>query len=221
MNCESHIEIAENIYAKNHIRELIMKGVKLSVVVITLNEEKNITRCLDSARFADEIILVDSGSNDNTCSIAKEYTDKVIFHKMRGFGEQKQFAVEQATGDWILSLDADEWVSMELQDSLSSLLTGSDTPYDGYMIYRRNIYLGRPIRYCGWYRPILRLFRRGRGCFNNKLVHEEINVIGKTGLLKGDLMHEPYKDIFHHLEKMKQILSCFNSTGKCPVICRA
>ena len=180
-----------------------MERPKLSVVIITLNEEMNIRRCLDSVRFSDEIILVDSGSSDNTCLIAKEYTDKVIFHEMRGFGEQKQFAVEQSSGEWILSLDADEWISKELQHSLKSLMRSRDIFYDGYLIYRRNIYLGKPMHYCGWYRPILRLFRREQGSFNNKLVHEEIHVTGRKGLLRGDLMHEPYRDIFHQLEKMK------------------
>jgi hypothetical protein len=180
-----------------------MEHHKLSVVIITLNEEKNIRRCLDSVSFSDEIIVVDSGSNDNTCLIARDYTDKVMFHEMAGFGEQKQFAIEQATGDWILSLDADEWVSLDLRSSVKSLTASCNTPFDGYMIYRRNIYLGRPMKYCGWYRPILRLFRRGFGSFNSKLVHEEINVAGRTGLLRGDLMHEPYRDIFHQIDKMK------------------
>jgi glycosyltransferase involved in cell wall biosynthesis len=181
----------------------LMKRRKLSVVVITLNEEENIRRCLDSARFSDEIIVVDSGSNDSTCSIARDYTDKVIFHEMDGFGEQRQFALKQATGDWILILDADEWLSQDLQDSLISLLSSGDIPCEGYTMYRRNIYLGRPMNYCGWYRPVLRLFRRGCGSFDGKLVHEEPIVSGRTGLLRGDLMHEPYRDIFHHLEKMK------------------
>jgi len=180
-----------------------VERTRLSIVAITLNEEGNIRRCLDSVRFADEIIVVDSGSQDNTCSIAREYTDRVLFREMHGFGDQKQFAVEQATGDWILSLDADEWVSEDLKGSLESLLSSVETPYDGYMIYRRNIFLGRPMRYCGWYRPILRLFRRGRARFNSKLVHEEVSLEGKAGLLKGDLMHEPYRDLFHHLEKIK------------------
>ncbi|MBW1997080.1 MAG: glycosyltransferase family 2 protein [Deltaproteobacteria bacterium] len=181
-----------------------MERSRLSAVIITLNEEENIRRCLDSIGFTDEIILVDSGSEDNTLAIAREYPARIIFREMQGFGEQKQFAVEQATGDWILSIDADEWVSEELRNSLESLLSSPETTYDGYMVYRRNIFLGRPMRHCGWYRPILRLFKRGRGRFNDKLVHEEVHLDGKAGVLKGDLMHEPYKDIFHHLEKMER-----------------
>jgi len=182
-----------------------MSNLTLSVTVITLNEEENIRRCLDSVRFADEIVIVDSGSKDTTCQVAREYTGKVFFHSMQGFGLQKQFAVERASGDWILSLDADEWLSDEAQQSLKTLLRGSsrEVQFNGYSIYRRNLFLGRPMRYCGWYVPILRLFRRGYGRFNEKLVHEELVVNGPVGLLKGDIIHAPYKDLLHHLDKMK------------------
>lgn len=182
-----------------------MKGNRLSVAVITQNEETNLGDCLDSVSFADEIIVVDSGSRDRTCEIARQYTDKVFFKPMKGFGAQKQYAVDRTTGDWILSLDADERVSQELQDSLLSLLKADadKTVFHGYNIYRRNLYLGRPIRYCGWYAPILRLFRKGSGHFNKKLVHEEIIVSGPVGHLEGDILHVPYTDIFHHLEKMR------------------
>ncbi len=183
-----------------------MSNLTLSVTVITLNEEENIRRCLDSVRFADEIVIVDSGSKDTTCQVAREYTSKVFFHSLQGFGLQKQFAVAKASGDWILSLDADEWLSDEAQQSLKTLLRGSsrEVQFNGYSIYRRNLFLGRPMRYCGWYVPILRLFRRGYGRFNEKLVHEELVVNGPVGLLKGDIIHAPYKDLLHHLDKMKQ-----------------
>jgi glycosyltransferase involved in cell wall biosynthesis len=182
-----------------------MARSRLSMVVITLNEEANLPRWLDSIRFTDEIVVVDSGSEDATCDIARGYTDKVLFHEMKGFGAQKQFAIEQTTGDWIFSLDADEWVSNSLRRSIESAMESDkvNPQYDGFMIYRRNIFLGRPMRYCGWYKPILRLFRRGRGRFDEKLVHEELLVDGQIGFLNGDIMHEPYKDIFHHLVKMQ------------------
>jgi len=182
-----------------------MRERRLSVVMITQNEETNLRTCLDSVSFADEIVIVDSGSQDQTCNIAKQYTDKVSFRPMNGFGAQKQCAVDQATGDWILSLDADESVSPELRQSLIFLLEAgkNQPPYTGYTIFRRNIYLGRPMRYCGWYVPILRLFRKGCGRFNKRLVHEEILVQGPVGHLEGDIVHVPYQNIFHHLEKMR------------------
>lgn len=177
----------------------------LSVVVITFNEADNIARCLDSVAFADEVVVVDSNSSDATCEIARRYTDKVIPHPFAGFGAQKQFAVEQATSDWILSLDADEWLSEPLQASLKQLLQApSDTLADGYSIYRLSDYLGRPMRHCGWYVPILRLFKRGHGRFDAKLVHEEILLDGRADVLAGDIRHVPYRHVFHHLEKMQR-----------------
>ncbi|MDX8389871.1 MAG: glycosyltransferase family 2 protein [Mariprofundaceae bacterium] len=178
---------------------------QLSVVVITFNEADNIARCLDSIPFADEIIVVDSGSTDDTCAIAKRYTDKVIIKSFVGFGEQKQFAVDQATGDWILSLDADEWLSEALQKSIRALLKQPiETVPEGYMIYRLNYYLGKPMRHCGWYIPITRLFKRGKGRFNDKLVHEEVLLDGEGGTLHGDILHVPYHDVFHHIEKIQR-----------------
>jgi glycosyltransferase involved in cell wall biosynthesis len=181
----------------------------LSVTIITLNENAHIRACLDSVSFADEIIVVDSGSTDQTCQIAREYTENVYFHKMRGFGAQKQYALDQASGDWILSLDADERVTPALRESLLSLMEkGKDqSPFTAYTIYRRNVYLGRAMRYCGWYIPILRLLRKGCGHFNEKLVHEEILADGPVGHLDGDILHVPYRDIFHHLDKMRSYAS--------------
>jgi len=178
--------------------------MRLSVVVITLNEETNLQRCLESIAFADEVIVVDSGSEDRTCDIAREFTDKVFEHSMQGFGEQKQFAVEQASGDWILSLDADEWLSDEARRSIKNILSNRVNACDAYRLYRLNYFYGRPIRHCGWYAPILRLFRRGEGRFNDKLVHEEVVVEGSIGILEGDILHVPYRDVFHHLEKMQR-----------------
>lgn len=178
----------------------------LSVIVITLNEERNLRRCLESVRFADEIVVVDAGSTDATRDIACEFGAKVYHHKMGGFGAQKQFALEQATGDWILSLDADEWVPDALKGALMTFLQSpaASDGYDGYGIYRQNVYLGQSIRYCGWYRPLLLLFRRGKGRFNEKLVHESVVLDGPAGLLPGNILHVPYRDLFHHVEKISR-----------------
>ena len=191
----------------------------ISAVIITKNEEERIRPCLESIKWADEIIIVDSFSTDKTIDICRGYTDKISQREMRGFGEQKQFAIEKAASDWILSIDADEIVTEELRDEIQKILnkeTSSPSPpseggdkgevegggYDGFKIFRKNIYLGRPMRYCGWYVPILRLFKRGKGRFNAKKVHEEIIVDGNVGLLKGEILHNTYKNISHHLEKI-------------------
>ena len=173
----------------------------ISAVIITKNEEERIRPCLESIKWADEIIIVDSFSTDKTIDICRGYTDKISQREMRGFGEQKQFAIEKATSVWILSIDADEIVTEELRDEIKGMLK-EETEYNGFKIFRKNIYLGRPMRYCGWYVPILRLFKRGKGRFNAKKVHEEIIVDGNVGLLKGEILHNTYKNISHHLEKI-------------------
>lgn len=182
----------------------------ISAVIITKNEEDRIKDCLDSVKWADEIIVVDSFSTDRTVEICRGYTDRVFQREMKGFGEQKQFAVEKVASDWILSIDADEVVTEELRDEIQRLLNdlkgrseqSEKSLYDGYKIYRKNIYLGKPMRYCGWYVPILRLFKKDKGKFNKKKVHEEIIVDGRVGLLKGEILHNTYRDISHHLEKI-------------------
>jgi glycosyltransferase involved in cell wall biosynthesis len=187
----------------------------ISAVIITMNEEDRIKDCLESVKWADEIIIVDSFSADRTVGICRGYTDKIFQREMRGFGEQKQFAVEQASSEWILSIDADEVVTEGLRDEILKILNQDATPpssppykggeqggYDGFQIYRRNIYLGKPMRYCGWYVPILRLFKKDTGRFNEKKVHEEIIVNGRVGLLKGEILHNTYRNISHHLEKI-------------------
>jgi glycosyltransferase involved in cell wall biosynthesis len=173
----------------------------ISAVLITMNEEERIKPCLESVKWVDEIIVVDSFSTDRTVEICRGYTDKIFQKEMKGFGEQKQFAVEKAASDWILSLDADEVITEELRDEVKGVLKG-ETEFNGFKIFRKNIYIGRPIRYCGWYVPIIRLFKRGKGRFNEKKVHEEIIVDGRVGLLKGELLHNTYKDISHQLKKI-------------------
>jgi glycosyltransferase involved in cell wall biosynthesis len=176
----------------------------LSVVIITLNEADNLERCLNSVGFADEIIVVDSGSDDATCEVAKRYTDKVVYRKFDGFGKQKQFALDMATSDWVLSLDADEWCAEDLQLSIQRVLEQAEHTVDGYHIFRLNYYLGRAMYQCGWYTPILRLFKRKYAKFNDKLVHEEVILDGVAGSLDGDILHVPYRDVLHHIEKMQR-----------------
>jgi len=188
---------------------LKMKGEreKLSVVVITGNEEKNIAECLESVAWADEIIVVDSESKDKTVEIAKKYTDKIFIKKWEGYANQKQFAIEQATGDWVLSLDADERVSTELKSEIENILKG-ETEYDGFYVPRKNFFLDKWIKSCGWYPNYqLRLFRNGKGRITPRKVHEKFVVDGKVGYLKGHLIHLTHIDLFDTFEKINHYSS--------------
>ena len=178
-----------------------MSRPRLSVVVITLNEAERLRACLESAAWADELVVVDAESQDKTVQIAREFTDRVLVRPWAGFAEQKNFAVAQATGDWILSLDADEEVPPELRAEIQALL-GAEPAEDGYRVPRRNIFWGRWIRHGGLYPDWqLRLFRRGRGRFVERTVHESVRVEGRVGRLESPLVHRSYRDVADFLER--------------------
>ena len=178
-----------------------MSRPRLSVVVITLNEAERLRACLESAAWADELVVVDAESQDKTVQIAREFTDRVLVRPWAGFAEQKNFAVAQATGDWILSLDADEEVPPELRAEIQALL-GAEPAEDGYRVPRRNIFWGRWIRHGGLYPDWqLRLFRRGRGRFVERTVHESVRVEGRVGRLASPLVHRSYRDVADFLER--------------------
>ncbi len=177
--------------------------MNLSVCIITLNEEANIARTLESLRgLADEIILVDSGSTDRTVSLARARGAKVFSEPWKGFAPQKNSALAKATGDWILSLDADEEVSPELAASIKRLLTSAEAPqFAGYTMNRRNMYLGRWLKHSGYYPdPKLRLIRRGAAEFELRAVHEDMKMQGPVGHLQGDLIHHAYPTLESFIE---------------------
>jgi glycosyltransferase involved in cell wall biosynthesis len=168
---------------------------RLSVAVIALNEEERLRACLESVVWADEIVVVDAGSSDKTVAIAREFTDRVVFHAWRGYGAQKNVALAQCTGDWILSLDADERVSEALRTEIAATL-GGDPAEAGFAVPRRNMFQGRWVRHGGLYPDWqLRLFRRGRGAFVERAVHESVRVDGPTGRFRGALIHESYRSL--------------------------
>ncbi|MCK4359884.1 MAG: glycosyltransferase family 2 protein [Candidatus Cloacimonetes bacterium] len=176
---------------------------KLSVTVITKNEEKNIKRCLDSVSWADEIVVVDSGSTDKTLEICKKYNCKIIETDWLGFGKIKKFAVDSASYDWIFSIDADEEVTPELEKEIKRLLS-KDNPKNGYKIKRISFYLKKWIRYSGWNRDYpLRLFNRKAGNFNENLVHESVRIRGEIGKIDKILKHYTYPNLTSYILKME------------------
>ncbi len=174
--------------------------IQLSVVIITLNEEKNIGRCLESVKeIADDIVVVDSGSTDNTETICKSYGARVIRHPFEGYVKQKNFADAQANYDHILSLDADEVLSEELLQSVKKVKEHFDA--DGYTMNRLTNYAGKWIRHSGWYPDVkLRLFNRRKGAWTGLLIHEkfEMDEGSKVKHLKGDLLHYSFPSVEDH-----------------------
>jgi glycosyltransferase involved in cell wall biosynthesis len=180
--------------------------VTLSVVIITFNEETNLPRTLESVKWADEIVVVDSGSKDRTVEIAKSHGAKVWVEPWKGFAAQKNLALEKATCDWILSLDADEEATLELKQEVENVI--GDSPKDGYFIPRRNLFLGRFIRHGGFYPDAkLRLFRRGAAKFEARLVHEDAQLNGVSGRLNGALLHHAYPTLSSYIEHMNRYSS--------------
>jgi glycosyltransferase involved in cell wall biosynthesis len=185
-----------------------MTRERFSVVVVTLDEEERIRECLGSVAWADEIIVVDAESQDKTATIARELTDHVIVRPWPGFAAQKNFGLAQATGDWVLSLDADETVSPDLRTEIVALLEGSDSTAAGYAVPRRNVFWGRWVRHGGLYPDWqVRLFRRGRGRFVERAVHESIAIDGLVGRLRGHLEHRSYRDVADFLARADRYTS--------------
>ena len=173
--------------------------MKLTVTVITYNEASNIAAALDSVAWADEIIVIDSGSTDDTVAIARAKATHVEVREWPGYGAQKNHAAELASNDWILSIDADERVSAELASEIRALPAGSNSA-SGYRIPRVAFYLGRWIRSTDWYPDYqLRLYDRRAGRWDTRRVHESVAVNGSIGVLKHELQHFPYRDLSHHL----------------------
>lgn len=176
--------------------------VKISVAIITLNEEKNILRALKSVNWADEFVVVDSGSSDRTVEIAADFGARAIHQEWLGFGKQKQYAVGQCSHDWILSIDADEAVTPELASEIRRLAAESaPAQHDGYRIPRKTVYMGKAINHGGWYPDYqLRLFDKKKGRWKDMAVHEsfEMTPNSKVGTLRGDLSHTSVHSILEH-----------------------
>lgn len=176
----------------------------ISVALITKNEEANLRRTLESVRWANEIVIVDCGSTDRTAEIAREFGAKFLVESWRGFGAQKNIAIAQCTGEWVLALDADEEVSAELAAEVQALLAGTPE-HDAYFLPRRNFFLGRWMRHGGyWPDPKLRLFRRGAAQFEKRSVHETMRCSGPTGRLRGHLLHHAYPTLESYIEHMNR-----------------
>lgn len=175
---------------------------KLSVTVITLNEAANIVPCLESAGFADEIVVLDSGSTDRTVALAQNFTDRVLSVPWQGFGKTKNRAVGEARMPWVFVLDADERLTPPLQEEIQAIVR-ADGPLDGYRVPRRNHFCGRFIKHLGWYPDYsIRLFRQPKGRFPDQEVHESVIVDGPVGTLQHPMLHYTYRSISDFVLRM-------------------
>ena len=181
--------------------------MKLTVTVITYNESAHIAAALESVTWADEIIVVDSGSTDGTADIARANATRVIVREWPGYSEQKNFAADQATHDWVLSMDADERVTPALADEIRRLLAGTP-PAAAYRVPRVTWHLGRWIRSTDWYPDHqLRLYDRTRARWSGAYVHEAVHVDGPVGTLTHELQHYAYRGLSDHLETIDRYTS--------------
>ena len=173
--------------------------------MITCNEQTTLRRCIDSVRFADEIVVVDNGSTDGTVTLARSLGAKVIeTADWPGFGAQKNRALAAASGDWVFSLDADEWIEAPLASEIQAVIADPNAA-DGYEIPRCSRFCGRIVRHCGWSPDyVLRLFRRTQGRFSDDLVHEKVILDGSLGRLKHSIQHESITDAADALDKVER-----------------
>lgn len=178
-----------------------MSQPTISVILITKNEAALIRQALDSVAWANEIVVVDSGSTDGTVEICREYTDKVFVTDWPGFGPQKNRALGHATGDWVLSIDADEQVTPELAQEIRAAIAVPTA--DAYRLPRLSSFCGRFMRHSGWWPDeVLRLFRRGKGHFSDDRVHERVIADGRVQALRGLLLHYSYRSLDQLLDKV-------------------
>ncbi len=178
----------------------------ITAIVTCLNEENNIANCLACFEDMGEVILVDSFSTDGTLESARNYPAAIFTRRYDSAASQKNWAIEKARYGWILILDADEELSAELQQEIRCL--DARTAADGFWIKRSSRYLGRTIKHCGWQRDkVLRLFKKGKGIYKDCEVHEEIVLNGRAEMMMNKIIHHPYRDVRHHLEKMQDYTS--------------
>jgi len=190
---------------KNTLTE--KKRERISILVPTFNEEKNIRDCLESVKWADEIVIVDSYSYDNTVKIAREYTDKILQHEYINSASQKNWAIPQLSNEWIMIVDSDERVTPELKEEILKVLTDG-TSYNGFYIYRKNHFLAKEIKHCGWNKDkCLRLFRKGMGKYQEREVHADIILEGKVGYLKNKLIHYTFDSFAQYIKKWDRYTS--------------
>ncbi|HQH12068.1 MAG TPA: glycosyltransferase family 2 protein [Candidatus Sumerlaeota bacterium] len=181
----------------------MIKPIKITIIIPAFNEERNIRDCLESAKWADEVFVVDSFSTDGTLEIARSFGARIVQHEYVNSAAQKNWAIPQATHPWVMILDADERIPVALRDEILEILSRDGGGCDGFRIYRINHFMGKQIRHCGWNRDhVLRLFRRDKGRYLDREVHADVVIDGRVRFLKNKLMHFTFASMEQFLKKM-------------------
>jgi len=181
-----------------------MNRIKISAALIARNEAANISEAIKSLSFADQVVVADTGSTDNTVEIAQKLGAEVHSVKFEGFGKTKNKALDYCRGNWVLFVDADERVTSELAEKIINI-SNSESATAGFLINRLTYFLGKPVRHSGWYPDyILRLFKKEKGKFSSNLVHERVEINGRVDKLDGLLLHYSYRSIDQYLDKLNE-----------------
>jgi len=184
---------------------------KISAVIITHNEEARIRLTLESVKWCDEVVIMDSNSTDTTIDICKEYSNcKIFFQPFLGYGLQKELAVEKASNDWVLSLDADEVVTDALRKEIQTILSERDIQSSGFYVPITLIFMNKLFRYGSEHKNMhLRLFNKTEGDYDTKSLHETVHVKGFAPELNSEILHDSYRDIHHYLEKLNHYTTIY------------
>jgi glycosyltransferase involved in cell wall biosynthesis len=178
---------------------------KISAIIPAFNEAHNIEAAINSVAFADEVMVVDSFSTDETVSLAKKKGARILQRTYENSASQKNWAIPQAKYEWVVLLDADERVELALQKEIRQTVQNPASQYAGFWIYRKNYFLGKRVRYSGWQGDkVIRLFKRNLCRYQNKQVHAEIIAQGTVGTLKHKITHNTFKNIDHYLAKLNR-----------------
>ena len=180
-----------------------MNRQKLSVVIITKNAADKVRNCLESVKWADEVVIVDGGSTDGTIEIAREYTDKIVSSEFQGFGEERNKGTKEAKGDWILQLDADEVVTDAFRSRLQRIIEGEDEGCVSFKFRRKNIFMGKTMMRGGWYHYSAHLFKKGLAHYEGD-IHEKLIVNGRQGKMEEGVEHYPFFSVSEFIERQNR-----------------
>lgn len=182
--------------------------IPLTACVLTFNEEAHLAACLETVRWASEILVVDSGSKDRTVEIAKSFGARVVHRPFTNFTEQREFLYNSATNRWVFYIDADERFTPELQREIQEMFAGAEPDCAGFTIPRLSYFMGKPIRHCGWYPDrAVRVFDRTKYFHERERVHGKMLVHGAVREMRQDILHYPFRDLTHHTAKMNSYTS--------------